>query len=206
MIFVLKLKDFLRNKKKLVEPKDYIIFDATDDSSGELTKFANAVSLTRFKPPKALTRLTLKANESDFFEFDLDKIEKLEKNFLKGAEFLKSIDTIFVSAARKDQNIFVVMSDKDYKAYGERMIVELKKKSGDYDVVFGIKDVEDSPKVLRKMLSSGDISALKSAAEKLETKIRKLEEEEKDEDYHKKKKKKKKDKKKKKKDRWLDLY
>ena len=45
MIILMKEKDFLKHKKSLVVPKDYVIGDCTDDTTSDISKFSNISTL-----------------------------------------------------------------------------------------------------------------------------------------------------------------
>ena len=198
-------KDFLKNKKKLVAPKDYVIGDATDNTSGEITKFSNLVSLDGLKPPKNLVNLIL--NDSD--KLDPDKIEKLEKRYIKSQAFRNAAIGLIMSQVQSDKNYFIVFRDKDWKAYGKTIFRKFKKLFPcDEDVMFTFSDIEDNFKILSKALSEDARRELDKSTKKL---IKKLEEQEKEKEESKEKKKKKKkdkdsDKKKKKKKKKKDKY
>lgn len=213
MIFLLREKDFLRNKKKLVEPKDYMIFDATDDATGELAKFTNCVSVAGLKMPKTLIKLAQKLKDDRDFDFDsinITEVEKREKKFFKTIDFLKAVDQIFAFQHHVDHNVFVVFANSDFKAYEDRIVKRFRKIAGDAsDIIFTMDDIDDSSKILRKGLSYSDISALKDSMTKIEKQIREYDDEKNDRSAKKKSKKdkdkKKKKKKKSKKDRWMDF-
>lgn len=214
MILILREKDFLKKKEKFVQPKDYLIFDATDNASGNMNKFSNSAALPYITPPKSLLSLIVKLDEEsddDFSPIDVDKVEKLEKKFFKGIEFIRALDVVFVAQMRKDQNIFVVFKDKNFKSFETRVVQWVKKYIGENgeDLIKTFADYEESPKILRSSLSHNQASALKSSIEKLEKKIRKHSDAEDEIRREKKKekekeKKKKKDKKKKKKKKWMN--
>ena len=200
MIVLMRQKDFLKKKKSLVAPKDYVIGDVTDDATGELSKFAKTISLDGLKPPRGLVKAIL----SDASELDADKIDKLMKKFLKGDPFMNAAIGVAINQAKSDINCFLVFKDKDFKACGKKIFKTFKKLFPTEDEVFILID-DASGKVLSKKISSDCQNELMKAAQKL---IKKLEEgkAEKDKEKSKKKdkdKKKKKKKKGKKKDKFL---
>lgn len=211
MIYFMREKDFIAARKKLVEPKDYIIFDVSDDATGEMSKFANCVGLSGLRPEKTLVNLLIKTMEDNTY-FEPDKVEKLEKQYLKSISFLKAIDMVFVAQGRKDQNIYVVFRNRDYKAIGKTAIQKFRK-AIDADIIFEYEDLEKDFKMLRRSLTSTEQNALRDALTVIERRIAKKENEiekefdERDKKAKAKKKKKKeaakKAKKKKKKDKWM---
>lgn len=196
MIVFMRQKDFLKKKKSLVAPKEYVIGDATDDASGELSKFAKTISLDGLTPPRGLVKAIL----SDASEIDADKIAKLTKRYIKGAPFQNAAIGVAMNQAKNDINTFIVFKDKDFKAVGKKIFKTFKKLFPTDEEVFILID-DASNKVLSKRVSSATQDELMKSAQKL---IKKLEEgkaekeksKKKDKDKDKKKKKKKKGKKK----------
>lgn len=178
----------MKLKKKLVENKDYVIMDATEDESGGMSQFSNVVTLDNLNPPSKLVKLR---DEGDDEEFDVLKIEKLEDKFFKGKGFVSGcLACVGGILDSKNINIFIVVRNKVYKYYGKLMVKKFAKIFGvDFDFVFLFKDYDDMKKMLRKDLSSSDLDDLKSQLKKLEKKLNDSS------DKKKKKKKKKKDKK-----------
>lgn len=200
MIVFMRQKDFLKKKKTLVAPKEYVIGDATDDASGELTKFAKTISLDGLTPPRGLVKAIL----SDASELDADKIEKLIKKYVKGSPFLNAAIGVAMNQGKNDINTFIVFKDKDFKAVGKKVYKTFKKLFPTEEEVFILID-DATNKVLSRKISSGTQEELMKAAQKV---IKKLEDDksEKDKEKSKKKdkdKKKKKKKKGKKKDKFL---
>jgi len=191
MIVFMKEKDFLKHKKSLVEPKDYVIGDATDETTGELSKFAHSTSLDGLKPPKPLVRAIM----ADSVKLDPDKVDKMGKRFFKSPEFLNAAMGLAFSQAKSDLNYFIVFKNKDFKAYGKKIYKKFKElfPTSD-DIFFLLKDTND--KILSKKISEESRRELNKAAQKVSDK---LDKEEKEKKHDKKKKKKDKDKKKKKK-------
>lgn len=201
MIVFMREKDFLKKKKSLVAPKEYVIGDATDDAAGDLSKFAKTISLDGLKPPKGLVRAIL----SDAAELDTDKVSKLTKRFIKSAPFMNAAIGVVMEQSKSDINWFLVFKDKDFKACGNKIYKSFKKLfPTEEDVFIRIDDV--SNKVLSKKLSKETQAELLKSAQK---QIKKLESDKAEEEKEKSKKKKKKDKdkskkkKKKKKDKYL---
>ena len=209
MIIFIKEKDFIKKCKSLVAPKDYVIADATDDSSGKIaTKFANTTSLDSLKPPKSLVNGILSDNDN----IDPDKIESLGKKFLKSHSYLNTAVGLVLSQAKTDKNFFVVFKSKDFKAYGKNILKNFKKNFPTSADVFFIYNDDMDKKFLGKVISEKTQEELNDACKKLIKHLEEMDEEKKKDKKKKKKKKdkKKKDKKKKKKDKkskyvFLDL-
>ena len=203
MIIFMRQKDFLKKKKSLIMPKDYIIGDATDDTTGELQKFSNTVSLAGLKPPKPLVNGIL----ADSDNIDPEKISKIGKRFTKSSEFRNTGVGLVSAQAKSDKNFFIVFRDKDFKAYGKNIYKFFKSKfESDEDVFFLLDDVNE--KILSKKISEETRHQLDRACKKMIAKLEKDSEndqEKKDKNDKKKKKKKKKKGKKKNKYIFLDL-
>ena len=90
MIFIMSAKQWDKNKKKLIIPKDYFIFDATDDDEAKLDRFTNTITMSGFNPPAKLVKLISK-NEDLEDIIDIDKMEKLEDNFFNGIQFNNAV-------------------------------------------------------------------------------------------------------------------
>lgn len=209
MIFIMSEKQFLKDKKKLVVPKDYIIVNSTNDDRSELTKFNMCTTVDAFDPPEKLIRLIEKNDDDDLF--DMDKLKKIEDKFFKGEDFIQSAMAVTKGVIDKNINAFIILRNKKYKLYGKKIKKAIQKvfKAADVEFVHLYKDFSDNKKELSTKLSSSQISELRDALEDLEKKLSKKskskdsdkkKDKKKDKDKDKKKKKDKdKDKKKKKK-------
>ena len=82
-------KEWDKHKKKFVEPKDYLILDATDDADTKMSGYTNVVTMDNFAVPLKLLKLA----DDDSFEdtIDIDRIEDLEDTFFKSAKFRTSV-------------------------------------------------------------------------------------------------------------------
>lgn len=186
MIFIMSLKTFMKYKKKLVEAKDYVIMDATDDDKGELDKFSNVVHLNEFAPPSKL----IKAKAQDDENYELFAIEKMEKKFFKGKGFRTScLACVNGILENRNINIFIIVKGKVFKHYGAVLVKKIRKMFNvDFDFIYTFKDWDDDKKYLKKDLSAGEMDELKEKLRKLEKEL------DHKNDKDKKKKKKKKDK------------
>lgn len=159
MIIILPAKAFIKNAKKLVDPKDYFIFDATDDSDAKLMKYTNVISVDSLAPPSKLLEAKKKEDV-----LDERKLEKLEENFLKGANFEAAIIAVLKSYLEYNGkvNIFIVLSKAGYKYYAKKIAKKICKMHDiDFNFVYLWKDIEEDFKsVIKKSLSDRKIQHL----------------------------------------------
>ena len=184
MIFIMSAKQWSKSKKKLVIPKDYIIVDATDDDDARMNAFTNVITLDAMNPPSKLVKLA--SDEKDTSDIiDYDKIEKLEKEFFKGRRLREAImATIACVVENHNINIFIVMRNKAFKCYKNKMKKAFQKVIPvDFDFVEVYSgDVSEHKKSLKYTMDEEEIHELK--------RILKKREKESEENYKKKKKKK----------------
>lgn len=193
MIFILSLKMWDKYKKKLVEPKDYIILDATDNEDSKMTQYTNVVTMDNFCLPMKLIRLI---QEEDYDGIiDLDKIEELEENFFKSGNFETSVLATMNIFLERDINVFIVMKNAAFKYYRKKFKAEFCKIIPDADPLTFILekgDLDKHKKALKSSISNDEAETLKKQIRKKEKEM---------EGFHKEKRKKTK-KKKKKNDGW----
>ena len=174
MIFIMSEKQWQKNKKKLVIPKDYFIFDATDDDDAKLDRFTNMITMSGFNPPVKLVKLVSKGEDIDDI-IDFDKLEKLERNFFNGQQFTNAVMSTVAGQIENDVNIFIVLRNKVFKFYRKRILKAFKNifdVDFDFVVIFS-GDASDNKKELRKSLSRGDIKELKDLLSKKEKEMAK---------------------------------
>jgi hypothetical protein len=163
----------MKRKKKLVSPMDYLLIDGTDDSSGELRKFCNVITVDSFNPPtKVLSYFDKKDISVD--EIDEEKIKKIIKKYLKGKSFTVGVmgaAKALVEAGRPF-NVFIIIKNKAYKHLSGKIVKKMKKLL-DFEYVYSYDEIEEKPKLLKKELDRDEIK-------KLEKKLKKLEKEEKE--------------------------
>lgn len=165
-------KQFKKKAKKLVEPRDYIICDGTDDDTGSLTKFSNVVSMSGFNPPSKLLKVRI---DEDFdCGIDVDKVKKMERKYFKNNTF-KSSAMACVKGMLNERsgggqiNMFVILRNKAYKVYGKKIQKKVIKLIGaDFDFVYLFDDVEEDKKLLRKELSRDKLKYIRRRLAKLE--------------------------------------
>ena len=170
MIFVVSMKQFMKRKKKLVSPMDYLIIDGTDDSSGELRKFCNVITVDSFNPPnKALAYFEKKDVSVD--EIDEEKVKKVIKKYLKGKTFTVGVmgaAKALVEAGRPF-NVFIIIKNKAYKHLGGKIIKKMKKIL-DFEYIYSFDEIEEKPKLLKKEIDRDELKALSKKLKKLEEK------------------------------------
>lgn len=174
MIFIMSAKQWDKNKKKLVIPKDYFIFDATDDDNAKLDKFTNVITMSGFNPPSKLVKLIDK-NENIDDIIDMDKLEQLETNFFKGQQFNNALLSTVAGQLENDVNIFIVLRNKVFKNYRKRI---LKAFTNTFDVGFNFAvifsgDASENKKELKRSLSSNEVGELREILKKREKQMEK---------------------------------
>jgi hypothetical protein len=190
MVYLIPLKFFEKFKKQLVEDKDYVLMDATVSENGKFDKYTNAVSLEGIAPPKRLVRAAEEDEKDEDYGSGLSvfKTEELEDKFFNSQDF-KIASTCLVKAmigTEKYLNVFVILDNKAYKAYGEKIIKHVHQY---FDVgfkfVFGKKDLKnDNDKIdhtrLQEELSESKQNILMKELERKEKKIEKYGDKDKD--------------------------
>lgn len=174
MIFIMSAKQWDKNKKKLIIPKDYFIFDATDDDEAKLDRFTNTITMSGFNPPAKLVKLISK-NEDLEDIIDIDKMEKLEDNFFNGLQFNNAVLSTVAGQLENDVNIFIVLRNKVFKNYRKRILRAFTKKF-EVDFTFVVifsGDVSANKKELKKSLSSSEVKELKELLGKREKEMAK---------------------------------
>lgn len=195
MIFLLSYKTWEKNKKKLVEPKNYLILDATDDEDAKLSNLTNMVSMDNFSLPMKLLKIV---DDDDFTEaIDLDKIEDMEETFFKSLKFKSSVLATMSTFLIDDGdnkggsiNVFIVLRNKAFKYYRKKFKHEFLKIFKEASNCFIIIDgkVKKYTKDLEKDVDDDELEIMVKALKKKE----KIMEEEMKEANNKRKKKKKK--------------
>lgn len=136
-------KSWYKHKKKLVQPKDYMLIDGTEDDDAKLSSFTNCVTMDQFNPPIKLVKLIGKADHSDDYRdiFDYDRLEKLEENFFDSPNLHAAImATVGGLLQGDDINIFLILRNKVFKYYKKRFKREFVKSIAvpfDYITIFG---------------------------------------------------------------------
>lgn len=129
-------------KKKLVEPKDYMLIDGTEDDDAKLSSFTNCVTMDQFNPSLQLTKAYDKDDYDDILDYD--RVDSLEEKFFHGVR-LRSAILATVSGLLQnstDINIFVVLRPKVFKYFAKKIRREFIRRVNvdfEYVVVFGKK-------------------------------------------------------------------
>lgn len=165
MIYLMSYKQWQNNKKKLVVPKDYIIFDATEDDDAKMNAYTQAVTMDALNPPVKLVKLAAKEDNIDDI-IDYNKIEKLEKEYFKGDQFTNALLATVAGQVESDINIFIVFRNKAFKYYKNKIKNRFEKLFPvDFEFVKILKDDYDK-KELKKQLkyrfSSEEVQDLKA--------------------------------------------
>ena len=169
MIFLMSAKQWNKNKKKLVIPKDYIIFDATDDDDAKMSSYTNCVTMDALNPPTKLVRLI--ADEDSDSIIDFEKLEKLEKTFFRGLSLRSAMmATISGIIQNGDINIFIVMRNKAFKYYKKKIKKTFEKLFPvDFEFIEIFSgDVSDHKKSLRYGFTSDELRQLNRHLKKRE--------------------------------------
>lgn len=187
MIFLMSQKIWDKNKKKLVEPKDYIILDATDDSNARLDAFTNTVTYDNLAIP---TKLLHMFDDEDFEDImDIDNIKELEEAFFKGMKFQTAALAAISAFIDQDINVFIVVRNKAYDFWREKYRKEFVKLFPDASNFFVVtpKKVSKCKEELSHNFSDEELSYMKKELAKKE---RQMEERAKKSKHEEKKKKK----------------
>lgn len=169
MIFLMTAKDWYKNKKKLVVPKDYLIVDGTEDDDAKLSAFTNVITMDGFNPPPKLVKLASK--EADIEDIiDYDSLEKLESNFFNGMKLSNAMMAVVAGQVENDINIFVIFRNKAFKRYKKRIkktFEELFPTDFDFVYIFS-GDVKDHKKELREEIDYDQKTCLENLLKKNE--------------------------------------
>lgn len=181
MIFILSSKTWFKYKKKLVQPKDYMLIDGTEDEDAKLSSFTNCVTMDQYNPPIRLVKLLGKAEDSDDYRdiLDYDRLEKLEENFFDSPNLHAAMmATVGGLLQGDDINIFLVLRNKVFKYYAKRLKREFVKSisvSFDYITVFqSKKSPADYQQALHKSFTEKELEELEKALSERERQLEKL--------------------------------
>lgn len=168
----MNLKMWEKNKKKLVLPKDYFLFDATEDDDARLHAYTNCVTMDALNPPIKLIKAKEKEVDMDFGEIiDIDKIDQLEGKFFNGLGFNNAVmATISAVVSNPDYNIFIVMRNKSFKLYKKQIKKAFMKTFPvDFDFIEIFDgDIKSIKKSLAKDFKSNQIQMLSNLLKKRE--------------------------------------
>ena len=172
MIFLLSEKIWEKRKKKLVEPKDYIIVDSLDAATeSPLLEYTNAVTIDDFAMPTKL----MHAFQDDFEEIlDDDAIIEIQKNFFYGTKFRSSVLAVVRTFIEKDLNIFIVIKNKAYKGWRKMYQKAFEKAVPEFKDYFWIlsKDLNDKDQeALKRNIPPEKIPYLKKKVAEKETEM-----------------------------------
>lgn len=173
MILLLSVKQWKDTGKKLVMPRDYIIFDATEDDDSRMNRLTNCVSMDAMNPPTKLVKM-MQDDDADYLNYN--KIEKAEKNFFKGPGFQQGMMAAVTGELHENANIFIVFRNKAFKTYGKRIKKEFEKAfpvEFDFVEVFS-GDFKDHKKALQEGHSKSNVTELERALKKKEKEMERV--------------------------------
>lgn len=187
MIFIVSKKAFLKNAKALIRKKDFVVIDATDDSSSTLSNIISPV-MTKddLAPPSKCVMAEL---DPDYYEYEIDKkkVRKLWKGWIKRSKVQNCLYAIFRILLEENLNIFIIISNKAYKALGDKYCTSINNElDSRIKFVYTYEEYRDDRESLIRDLSKDDTKILKELTKEME---RDLESNYEDDDYDIKKKK-----------------
>lgn len=171
MIIVIGEKEFGKHAKKLVEKKEYLICDGTDNDNGSFAKYARVVTMDGFNPPAKVVKGKEKSHDLDDIGISRDKIKKLEKKYFHSKGFKTVVMACIKDIVNSDDghNIFVVMTNKAYKACGKKTVKMIHKVAGvDFDFAYTYDDVKGDKSLLKVSLKNSKIKELAKVINKFE--------------------------------------
>lgn len=173
MIYILSLKDLNKKLKKLAFYKDYVIADCTKDNTAKLhQEYSKVVTVNELCPPDNLMHYN-EIKDDDDYTFDYEKVKKEEKMYLCGhyskvaqASIVESY-LQFVEQYGEQKNIFIVLGNKEYKYYGQKL-QEAFNKNFDTNINFvRTFDQCEDKKIFEKDLSDKDLRTLQNKLDSL---------------------------------------
>lgn len=176
MIYVIGEKKFVHNAKELIRPKDFAIIDATDGNGAVLNdKVRGVIVKEALIPPSKVVKFKLEECE---WEVDEDRVNKIWKKWLKSDGFVETIYALLEGFLKKNMNIFIIISNKAYKAIGSKYAKAINYLlDSQIKFVYTFEDYRNDKDSLTRKLSEKDISRLTKVLENdmkdnLETKWR----------------------------------
>lgn len=124
MIAIVTEKYWEKYAKKLVEYKDYVLIDATDNEM-EL-RYNNCVPAENLVLPSKLMSIATDAELQR--QTSRNKMRDIQDQFFHSEEFVRSLMEPFEMLSTRDVNLFVILPKKVVKFFGkayERVIQEL---------------------------------------------------------------------------------
>lgn len=169
MIFIMSEKQFMKNKKKLIKVKDYMICDCSDGKI--LNKFNNSIAMEELNPPKTLIKMR-EANDRDY---DYFRSEKLENKFFKGSGFQRStMGVVKCLEVKGDINVFVILTNKGYKYFRKDIVKQMRRLiNTERDFVYTFSDLRDNQRLLDHDYSDRYLDDIVSALHRCEAKFEK---------------------------------
>lgn len=168
MIFLGSVKMWNKFKKKYVEPKDYMLLDATDDETSKLNKFTNMVDMANFAVPSGVLKLVSEIEDDE--SLDYDRLEEMERNFFEGYKFRSSVVATISVLVSERVNVFIIVRNKAFKYYRKRFKSEFCKVIPELTNYFHIlhDDANKDKKYLNEEFSDKEIETLQKKVQKKE--------------------------------------
>jgi vacuolar-type H+-ATPase subunit E/Vma4 len=146
MIYVISLKQFEEEKKKLAKAKEYILASSETE---KLNRYSKVVSMQGF----GIADKYLKSDDKKIEDF-ISKDNKMIRKFFKTEDFKAAVRGVVKSFIDNNGeiNIFIIVRGKIYKMYAKKMVKAMNKVI-DYDgkpFIFTFDDIEDDKKILEK--------------------------------------------------------
>lgn len=180
MIFILSGKSWLKDCKKLVGYRDYLILDATDGDETKMSQFSQVVAMDNFcVPAKLLSEMARKIGDEII---DLDRVEVIEKEFFRSTKFATCVLATMRaylcadSEMTKEINVFIIVRNKAFKYYRKRFASEFCRVFPDAAPLLFIYDEdkkEKMKKALQKELTVSDRHILEKDLRKKEIELEK---------------------------------
>lgn len=183
MIIIMDNKTWDKQVKKLVEPRDYVVGDATQDESCNIDRYSNCISMEGLAPGSKLVRLRMECDKDDVIsESKLDELEQKWINHVQFKKYAMACVSAMLNVTReqsgmKHQNVFIIIRKKPYKIYGEMIRDEFNKlfmKDVLKDDRFTFCELYDEePKLYKAKLSKEEHEILEDGLRKVTKKVRK---------------------------------
>lgn len=108
--------------KKLAEPMDYVLMDATTENGKGLTEYNCCVPASGLMVPSKCYKKD-DPDDDDLLCMSSSKSSKYWKKYKKSNEFVETVFAIFHGFADCDgkKNFFIVLKNKDYKHFGKKI-------------------------------------------------------------------------------------
>lgn len=171
MIFLVSYKTWEKYKKWLVKSKDYIILDATDDEKAKLSSYTNVITVDGLAIPSSILKYV---SDKDFEDsMDFDRVQDLENTFFRSMNFEIAINATIANFVEeeRDMNFFIVIRDKAYKYYRNKLKKEFVKRypsASTFLIIMSKDPKEKNKKDLKEKFPESEREPLKKMIRKRE--------------------------------------